>query len=42
MSDEEITLMTNEIEDEGGGEDDDMMMSQKPKGDTQINENKGG
>ena len=38
MSDEEITLMTNEIEDEGGGEDDDMMMSQKPKGDTQINE----
>ena len=29
MSDEEITLMTNEIEDEGGGEDD-MMMAHDP------------
>ena len=38
QSDEEITLMAKEIEDEGGGEDDDMMMSHKPKGDAQINE----
>ena len=38
QSDEEIESMNKEIEDEGGGEDDDMMMSQKPKGDTQINE----
>ena len=39
QSDEEIDLMTKEIEDEGGGEDD-MMMSHKPKGEKQISEDK--
>jgi hypothetical protein len=38
QSDEEIELMSKEIEDEGGGEDDDMMMSHNPKGDKQISE----
>jgi len=39
QSDEEIELMSKEIEDEGGGEDDDdMMMSHTPKGDKQISE----
>ena len=40
QSDEEIDLMTKEIEDEGGGEDDDMMMSHKPEGEKQITEMK--
>ena len=40
QSDEEISLMAKEIEDEGGGEDDDMMMSNTPKGEKQITEMK--
>ena len=38
QSDEEIELMSKEIEDEGGGEDDDMMMSHTPEGEKQISE----
>ena len=40
QTDEEIELMSKEIEDEGGGEDDDMMMSHKPEGEKQITEMK--
>ena len=40
QSDEEIELMSKEIEDEGGGEDDDMMMSNEPKGNLKIVEDK--
>ena len=40
QSDEEIETMNKQIEDEGGGEDDDMMMSNEPKGNLKIVEDK--